>query len=707
MHRRLFVKTLSAACGIGCSAASAEESFDFRPALIRAPLDPLKWDVFRAELNRWRDETRQRLRYDGSLYSRADFAWAPSSYACCMIMLWDQDFFDLASGKYRVAEWLAHGRREFGGYDSVVFWHAYPRIGLDNRNQYDFYRQAPGGLRGLRAVTREFRQEGVRTYLDYNPWDLGTRREPQSDLDVLARLVGDIEADGIFLDTMSTGASEFRAKLDAVRPGVVLEGEAALPLENLHDHHMSWAQAFQDSWVPGILRDKWIERRHMMHQINRWDRDHTPELHTAWMNGSGMLVWENVFGVWVGWSERDRSLLRSMLPIQRRYQKLFSGERWTPLVPALAPDVFASLWEADGLRLWTVVNRSQQPVEGALIRVPGNRPGAYFELSRGEEATASRQGGDVVLSGRMGPRGLAAFACGEPAAFGEGFPEFLRAQRQNATRTNDDLAFPARLTTYRAPAEARQSGRLPLDGMAEIAPVRFRFTVSMRVRENGFYEAQSDIDMWSSYEYHVVTFQRTVALGRYAIDLTPVTNAQYARFLVETSYRPKYTENLLKHWIGGSPPADKEGHPVVYVDLDDARAYAKWAGKRLPTEEEWQYAAQGDDGRSYPWGDKWQSGLCNEGLTGETTNVTAFPGGRSPFGCWDMCGNVWEWTESERSDGRNRFCMIRGGSFYEAKGSNWYMNGGPQHVDFAAKFMLFWPGLDRCATVGFRCVSDL
>jgi len=168
MHRRLFVKTLSAACGIGCTSASAEESLDFSAPLIRAPLDPTRWDAFRAELNLWRDETRQRLHYDDSLYRRADFAWAPSSYACCMIMLWDQAFFDLATGKYRVAEWLTHGRREFGGYDSVVFWHAYPRIGLDDRNQFDFYRQAPGGLPGLRAVAREFRQQGV-------GWEFGVK----------------------------------------------------------------------------------------------------------------------------------------------------------------------------------------------------------------------------------------------------------------------------------------------------------------------------------------------------------------------------------------------------------------------------------------------------------------------------------------------------------------------------------------------------
>jgi sulfatase modifying factor 1 len=87
----------------------------------------------------------------------------------------------------------------------------------------------------------------------------------------------------------SKGAAEFRARLDAARPGVVLEGEGAVPLDNLHDHHASWAQWFDDRPAPGVLQLKWFERRHLQHQIRRWDVDHTGELHAAWMTGSGMM----------------------------------------------------------------------------------------------------------------------------------------------------------------------------------------------------------------------------------------------------------------------------------------------------------------------------------------------------------------------------------------------------------------------------------
>ena len=197
-----------------------------------------------------------------------------------------------------------------------------------------------------------------------------------------------------------------------------------------------------------------------------------------------------------------------------------------------------------------------------------------------------------------------------------------------------------------------------------------------------------------------------VTVGPLLVDECLVTNGQFDAFLQATLYRPVEPRNFLKHWPGGRCPDVIRDHPVVYVGLDDARAYAKWAGKRLPTEEEWQLAGQSTDGRRWPWGGEYDAARCNSSGRG-TSPVRAFPTGRSPFGCYDMTGNVWQWTESERDDGHTRFAIIRGGSWFDAKGSTWYVHGGPQPLDYHAKFVLMYPGLDRCATVGFRCVKDV
>jgi len=713
-RRQLF--QLAAATALGAAlrpiealAADAVEKWEFAPdeCIIPAPSDPVLWPEYRQKLHRWRTQKALGLNYSGSSYERAEFKWVPSCHVCCFAMVCDERFLNSRTGKFTPEKFLAEGKREFGGYDAVLLWQAYPRIGIDQRNQFDFYRELPGGLAGLRDLARELHRRKVKVFIDYNPWDTGTRRENRGDLDTLAELVREIDADGIFLDTLNRGAAEFRGKLDARRAGVVLESEDALPLENVHDHHMSWAQWFQDSEAPGVLWNKWFERRHMQHGIQRFNSDHTAELHTAWMNGSGMLVWENVFGSWFGWSNRDRSILRSMSAIQRRYAGVFSGEEWVPLVPTTKEGVYASLWTGDGLRLWTLVNRSEKAVSGEMLNVTVNANEQVFDLISGQRLVVERYGEAVGLSANIQPRGIGCLIVGTHSAVGADFAGFVRKQKSVALRTNFDSTRQALSPVLKSVPPTKKYSNPPSE-MAEIPATNFDMKVTFRLRECGCYESVPPTPGGGIPGLHsAVDFQRKIQLSSYAIDLTAVTNGQFAVFLRATGYRPRHALNFLKHWIAGKPPAQKVDHPVVYVDLDDARAYCRWAKKRLPTEAEWQYAAQGPKGLRYPWGEQMVPDHCNHGQTGDTTPVRAFAEGRSPFGCFDMCGNVWQWTESERSDGRTRFCILRGGSYYTASGSEWYADDGPQPANFAVKFLLTRPGLDRCATIGFRCAADL
>lgn len=205
-----------------------------------------------------------------------------------------------------------------------------------------------------------------------------------------------------------------------------------------------------------------------------------------------------------------------------------------------------------------------------------------------------------------------------------------------------------------------------------------------------------------------------IDLLAYWIDKTPVTNGEFARFVQENGYMTTAEKtgigcaNIRGKWedIEGANwryPAgyelgsieNKLDHPVVQVSWEDAVAYAKWSGKRLPTEQEWEKAARGKDGREYPWGDlKPTVELCNFGKhEGRTTPVGKYsPQGDSPFGCVDMSGNVWEWTASgEGINGR----VLRG--------------GGWSHP--AENVRLFLRSIhdsdERYDTDGFRCVSDV
>jgi formylglycine-generating enzyme required for sulfatase activity len=252
------------------------------------------------------------------------------------------------------------------------------------------------------------------------------------------------------------------------------------------------------------------------------------------------------------------------------------------------------------------------------------------------------------------------------------------------------LATPRRITALRRTPAAD----IAPSGMVEIPAGTFQF----RTR-------RSFLSPNEVIPYPGDSSGRTIMVNRFFIDRYPVTNGDFLRFIRATGYRPADRTNFLKHWSAGKPPDGEENHPVVYVGLEDARAYARWTGKRLPEEYEWQYAAQGTNGRKYPWGDQFDSTKCNAG-TGRTTPVDAFPGGRSPFGVLDLVGNVWQLTNDVYDNGTFYFVILRGGSYYDPSSSWWYVRGGPQPVDNPQILLMVSPGFDRCATVGFRCVTD-
>jgi len=152
-------------------------------------------------------------------------------------------------------------------------------------------------------------------------------------------------------------------------------------------------------------------------------------------------------------------------------------------------------------------------------------------------------------------------------------------------------------------------------------------------------------------------------IGRY-----PVTNAQYARFLqANPQYPVPYMDEEWARPYNWDPvtrtyPEGKANHPVVLVSWEDATAYCAWAGVRLPTEEEWERAARGEDGRVYPWGPSFDPARANvrESGIGGTTPVGIYPEGASPYGLLDCAGNVWEWTSTPYDEDE---MVIRGGAW--------------------------------------------
>jgi formylglycine-generating enzyme required for sulfatase activity len=199
-----------------------------------------------------------------------------------------------------------------------------------------------------------------------------------------------------------------------------------------------------------------------------------------------------------------------------------------------------------------------------------------------------------------------------------------------------------------------------------------------------------------------------MAIPAFYMDRCPVTNEQFKSFLAATHYQPRDAHNFLRDWKNGSYPEGWGNRPVTWVSLADAREYAKWGGKRLPREWEWQYAAQSTDGRLYPWGNEWKAGAAPKWQSGRDIEppdpVDAHPEGASPYGVLDMAGNVWQWTD-EYVDDRTWVAILRGGSSYRPKGSGWYFPQARKLTEHG-KYLLIAPSKDRSAMAGFRCVMD-
>jgi len=208
--------------------------------------------------------------------------------------------------------------------------------------------------------------------------------------------------------------------------------------------------------------------------------------------------------------------------------------------------------------------------------------------------------------------------------------------------------------------------------------------------------------------------QHTVILDEYLIDATEVTNAQYKMFCDETGHRtpedpelsamPKYFQNF-------------PNHPVMGVSWDDAAAYAAWAGKRLPTEAEWELAARGKDGRKYPWGDAEPDagGIFranyyrqDDGAGDATAQVHSYEKGRSAYGVYDMAGNAWEWcldwyAESYPSGPVFNPTGPASGQYRVTRGGSW--TNFETQLECAARHYTS-PEITN-GNLGFRCVADV
>jgi iron(II)-dependent oxidoreductase len=679
---------------------------------LAGPASPSEQPGWLDGLQAWRNERQTLLRYSPSQYERTELEWTQHVFSQVQLLIWDRSLYDPEKLDYTVDRFLSETEHRIGAIDAVLIWHVYPNLGADDRNQFDLLRDLPCGIAGLRRMVEQFHKRGVKVFFPFLAWDTSTREEGAAPWTTMAQLMKEIDADGINFDTLESVPPQFRQASDALGHPLALE-----PQFQPRDESLAWTNISWNDWVtwegkpypfvPMVSKDKWLETRHTVNITDRFTRDKTDSLQHSFFNGQGYASLENLWGFWYPSTPHDSEAILRITQIERAMAPFLRSPDWEPHAAVVQAGVFASRFPGAGGTLWTIVNRNEYTVSGPQLVVPHKSGLHYYDLWQGTQLTPRLANDKATLSFELEGLGFGAVFATENSPASPELQNLLqfmseRSRRPLASYTREWKPVPQTLVEIPV---TKPSQSVP-GGMVRIPAGDFDFQVSGIEVEGG---NDPGVDVQYPWEDAPRREHRhSMHIHEFYLDRTPVTNAEFKKFLEATAYRPKDDHNFLHDWKGGTYPEGWENKPVTWVSIEDARAYAAWSGKRLPHEWEWQYAAQSADGRLYPWGNTWNADTLPPADPGPSlrppTNVSDFPKGASPFGILDLIGNVSQWTDEYR-DPHTRAAIVRGGAAYHPLGSIWYF---PQtyRLNEHQKYLLMSPGRDRAGTIGFRCAAD-
>jgi len=703
---------------------------------LPGPASPALQPAWLANLSAWRAEVRATLNFSGSAYEMPALSWAPSMIVAPQAHTFDRLLFDSQAGEYTPDLFLNDLESRYGRVDGIALWHSYPNLGVDERSQFDLFDDLPGGVPALAALVAEFHKRGIKVGIPYNPWASDPAAQNSSDFVSLASLGAALSVDFLNGDTMGFMPEElFRATVAAGRP-LALQPEGGPSLAGLEWTVMAWgegwvhAPTWKGPFIPDVDLFKWVERRHATQIVKRWATNRVDDLQMAFFNGLSYVAWENVWGIFNEISSRDGEALRRIAAILRFLRPFLTSEGWEPHAAvssdAATSGVFASRWPVpagvafvDNATAWTFVNRALVNFSGPLLEVPCDPATTYLDIYAGVQVDPM-------------PIGIGSSCTLSLAVEGAGFGALLAVASTNVEGNVSLATFLSSMSAMTVmPLAAYNSSVVPLQQvmtdfgtttLAAAAPpgmllvpgnASWLFQVNSTIIET---DTNFACDVQFPFEQlATVSHMQVLNLPSLYMDATPVTNAQYSRFLAESAYYPAQAQNFLRDWRNGTFPTGTDNKPVTWVDLLDANTFCIFYGKRLPNDYEWQRAAQGDDGRQYPWGDAFDSTSVppiQQGRTrGPFADVGQYSKGASPFGLLDMVGLVWQWT-NEFTDLHTRAALVRGGTHaYTAEGSAWFFPNNltapnSVRVNTHNKLLLMSPSYDRHGTVGFRCVQD-
>jgi iron(II)-dependent oxidoreductase len=705
--------------------------------------------------------------FDDTLFKRQDLAWIKKAYVMHLLMAWDKDFF--VDGKFTLPNFIRKGKRLFGGDDVVCIWPTWPTLGVDQRNQFDLYRDLPGGLSIIRTIADSARALGARFFIAYNPWDESTRSEGH--LNGLTDLIRATSADGVVLDTKGESSRELQEAADRVKSGVVMYSEGMAVPKDMQG--IVSGRVHNALYYPPMLNlNKFIRPDFAIFRVAEVFKEPIQrEYAVAFFNGYGTEINQFAPGHPEYVDEQYRYLGKTTRILRDNHQAFISP--YKPLITTLRDSIWVNEWSTERKTIYTILSMKPEGFYGPLFEMPADASQRIIDLWKHEEvqmqtigkktfAVAHVDGFDVrhVSTNNEGnvsciarfhrsmevKAGLDKLYFKKPEGVDillwKGNPSYETEPIRLVNKPEEfDASIPDILNRYEGKlvVQAFRDDELIDELILHLKPGTPRL-ISNSIKTLSSNKVPEEMVKVPAGNFRVHFTQgdefipypkeregMMFAMKSFAIDKYPVTNSDFKRFLQSTGYKPADTANFLKHWINGNIPAGEENFPVTFVSYEDAQAYAAWLGKRLPTELEWQYAAQTSLLNEWPWKQtkpvvrketyvtetltvKNIEGIdpknCNLG-DGKLYPVGKYKKGVNPLGIYDLVGSVWQLTNDVYQSGSYRYIMMKGGSYFKPSSSWWYVQGGPRELHYRQFLLRVSPGFERNATVGFRCAKDL
>ena len=357
----------------------------------------------------WRNSEREKYSLDE--YNRAEAQWYKSIYLQHFTYIYGKEAFNYETRKVD-AEKLAVQGKKFGGYDAVILWHQYPRLGVDERTQWDFYRDFPDGLEGILNFVQRLHNEGIKVFLPFKPWDLRSCDSLDDAGNKLAELVEAADIDGFFLDTMNSIPVTFRHCIDRVKSGVVFCSEdQPYEKQNIESMTGSWDSSDPTPLEINANLLRFVLPEHLVTMNASYSTGIRKDMliKRSIFNGSGMVIWQDVFGAWLPYSGQQMLMIKKWKEILSANRDIFFCSKPIPLFPTLKDELFCNYFPADdnSAVIYVFYNGSDENMDGELADYTCVFPKSAEELWRGSEARVCGYRNGMAVRGTVSAKDVA------------------------------------------------------------------------------------------------------------------------------------------------------------------------------------------------------------------------------------------------------------------------------------------------------------